>query len=280
MPTGAAGALPLWLRGNEADPDSLLPTLPGTPSRTILPGHEVKTSHEENLIHDHMNFFGTESWLQYMPRLAGMRVSEGSQEYEPAPHWMGGPAPVDIKGPNGVTRTFKDETEATTGRALQMSADAAAAHAAAERVAAAERQVVALDPNPTLPVMLASSILKPARPGFGELVDEVMNPVYPPAGISGTDVNAIDVPVGAMLPLVKMSPRLAMKASDAVFKAANDRLDRDPDAKLQNADLNLSHHFYEFSMPPALLVLGPPDFKHHQKSSRSAPARENCAAFL
>lgn len=265
-----AGSMPLFMRGNEADPDDLLPRDPHAVTPSWDSYHVVKAANEDQLVRDHMKYFGTESWVRYMPRLAGLRVQEGSGEFEPAPHWLGGDPPADIRGPNGVLRTFNDKAEENAARALQRSADAAQAAAYAKRAEAAEIQVDALDPAvaATLPVMFWSSIVSTARPGLGELIGETMSPMLPPIAISGQDVNAIDVPVGAMLPLVKWAPREAMRAADAVFHSVNDYLDADPDAKPINADLNLQH----LSMPP--LLIQPPLIRRNLGRSPARPQPE------
>jgi len=240
------GTMPLEIRGNEADPDDLLPHA-AAPYR--VDSHIHRISSEDELLHNNMNYSGTASWLRYMPRMAGLRVDSGSDELPAPPQWLGGEPPAPITGPAGVQRVFKDQQQASAAQALQRSADAAQSLADSRRYESAARQIVALDPASSLPVMMRSAITAP----YGRYEEDAMSPVYPPGGISGQDVNAIDVPPGALTSLVAVAPRTAWQAADAVLNAVSDQLDAPtgPGAKKVNADLNLQ----QLAMPPILCLL-------------------------
>merc|ERR1719326_858554 len=91
------GILPLEIRGNEADPDDLLPHDPSHPGRVYdNAAHVARASTEDELLHDHMKYFGTAAWLRQMPRLAGLRVDGGSDQLPPPPQWIHEDPPADI----------------------------------------------------------------------------------------------------------------------------------------------------------------------------------------
>lgn len=241
--------MPLEIRGYEADPDDLMPRDPVSPSEVQDGFHHIPhASDEDMLLHDHMQWFGTASWLRHMPKIAGLRVDGGTDEL-PIPHWLGGKPPDEIIGAAGVPRTFKDGRERAAARALQRTADAAQVLADKRRYEAAGHAIEALDPNPLLPVVMRSSITAPPPPKFDT---EVINPMMPPVAISGQDVNAHFLPPGAMAPLVNVAPRTAWKAADAVMSAARDTLDASgPGAWPRNSDLSL----HELAMPPLAVGL-------------------------